>query len=934
MTSLNDILNTSELIDEDSIELLNHNLENKDIKIAQEPLFVIDESIPKETLPFNGIYYLDKKNVYNTRKILGEYILKQHQCTTLYYMLELEKMKYDVKTISNVPDVPILPTDTIPILPTDTIPILPTDTIPILTTDTIPILPILPTDTINITNITNHYTNIGVISDRVGAGKSYCIMALLNESKTIKFNELQYRNIDIGSSNITPKKINKLDTNILLVPHSLIGQWSKYLEKSGLKYCVIQKAKDVYNLGDKHCKFNTTNSNDNIVGVVIEEEVEVKPKKKLVLKKKLKTSDIQDSVKEGEKEGEKEGKNVEITKATKAEKVLKTKKTTNIKTNKSTIKKNLEQEKILIQQQVYTLGSQKRVLSNNPLYYTHRDIYINNIELMNERQIIVDKIKDIDIFITDLEKKISTITDTLIHYDLQNGNISNVQLQLLNNYYNIYNDSTRTEYKTVFKYIDKYLHEYNNNLSHINKSLVESYDVILVSDSFYNLLSLYFIRDDYTINRIIVDECNYIKGIQLLKIKNIFTWFVTSSINSMMTSTGIVYKRISNAQGYTNTIAEKTVLSSGFIMNTIIKLYENKDNHKLFLINNPDYIKESILLPELQIFVIVCKDNIIIKVLNGIVSPDIMRMLYAGDIDGIINKLDVVVGDESNLISIITQKYNEELLIKEYELRVSIENPKYKPDTESLGISNKRIAIKELKYKIACIEDRIKNIDSCPICLDDFVNPIITPCCNNKFCFNCITMTLNSKNNCPTCRAVVTIDKLFVVSKKKEVSSIGGIGGIGGIGKSNIIHTYEEKIDLFKKKSTDFTKYENLNTIFELNNNNTIKKYLIFTEYESTLNTKLTSILEKWNLKYDRIKGSSLTINKQIEKYRQSDNELNVLLINSKFFGSGMNLQNTADIIIMHKMQSDIEMQAIGRAQRFGREGQLRIWKLYYQNEL
>ena len=46
-----------------------------------------------------------------------------------------------------------------------------------------------------------------------------------------------------------------------------------------------------------------------------------------------------------------------------------------------------------------------------------------------------------------------------------------------------------------------------------------------------------------------------------------------------------------------------------------------------------------------------------------------------------------------------------------------------------------------------------------------------------------------------------------------------------------------------------------------------------------------------------------------------------------------MNLENTTDIIIMHKMQGDIEMQAIGRAQRFGREGELRIWKLYYQNE-
>ena len=47
-----------------------------------------------------------------------------------------------------------------------------------------------------------------------------------------------------------------------------------------------------------------------------------------------------------------------------------------------------------------------------------------------------------------------------------------------------------------------------------------------------------------------------------------------------------------------------------------------------------------------------------------------------------------------------------------------------------------------------------------------------------------------------------------------------------------------------------------------------------------------------------------------------------------------MNLENTTDIIILHKMNKDIEMQAIGRAQRYGREGNLRVWKLYYQNEV
>ena len=145
--------------------------------------------------------------------------------------------------------------------------------------------------------------------------------------------------------------------------------------------------------------------------------------------------------------------------------------------------------------------------------------------------------------------------------------------------------------------------------------------------------------------------------------------------------------------------------------------------------------------------------------------------------------------------------------------------------------------------------------------------------------------------------------------------------------------TYLQKVDHFKSISKNSSKYDNMDKILELNNENPIKKYLIFTEYESTLNTKITSILDKWNLKYDRIRGSSSTINKQLEKYKNPNGETNVLLVNSKFFGSGMNLENTSDIIIMHKMQGDIEMQAIGRAQRFGREGELRVWKLYYQNE-
>jgi hypothetical protein len=112
---------------------------------------------------------------------------------------------------------------------------------------------------------TTHYTNVGILSDKVGAGKSYCITGLINEKKNIDLVSLPYRVNNKGSSQITFKTVkNKLNTNILLVSHGLVGQWEKYLITSGLKHMVIRKTKDVYNVGKNSffSKLNTKISND------------------------------------------------------------------------------------------------------------------------------------------------------------------------------------------------------------------------------------------------------------------------------------------------------------------------------------------------------------------------------------------------------------------------------------------------------------------------------------------------------------------------------------------------------------------------------------------------------------------------------------------------------------------------------------------------
>ena len=141
--------------------------------------------------------------------------------------------------------------------------------------------------------------------------------------------------------------------------------------------------------------------------------------------------------------------------------------------------------------------------------------------------------------------------------------------------------------------------------------------------------------------------------------------------------------------------------------------------------------------------------------------------------------------------------------------------------------------------------------------------------------------------------------------------------------------------------SEENDKYTNLEKILAYKTQNFPKEkriILIFSEFEGTFNEKMDSILAKYNIRYSRIKGTSGSINKTLREYRgdnlkSGDNEVDVLLINSRFFGAGLNLQNSSDIIILHRQSDDLLHQIIGRAQRIGRTDSLNVWKLYNTNE-
>ena len=99
----------------------------------------------------------------------------------------------------------------------------------------------------------------------------------------------------------------------------------------------------------------------------------------------------------------------------------------------------------------------------------------------------------------------------------------------------------------------------------------------------------------------------------------------------------------------------------------------------------------------------------------------------------------------------------------------------------------------------------------------------------------------------------------------------------------------------------------------------------------SVLYKKIEKILIENGDRYDKVLGSIHKIKNILNDYKVGD--LNILLLDAKTCGSGLNLENTDVIILFHAMNKEMEQQIIGRAQRLGRNNQLVVYKILYESE-
>jgi len=89
--------------------------------------------------------------------------------------------------------------------------------------------------------------------------------------------------------------------------------------------------------------------------------------------------------------------------------------------------------------------------------------------------------------------------------------------------------------------------------------------------------------------------------------------------------------------------------------------------------------------------------------------------------------------------------------------------------------------------------------------------------------------------------------------------------------------------------------------------------------------------LQQNNIKYRVLKGNTNTINSILKKYKNHD--IDILLMNMKFSGSGINLQMSDNIYIMNMIDSNTETQVIGRINRINKKDNFDIYYFFSDDE-
>ena len=498
---------------------------------------------------------------------------------------------------------------------------------------------------------------------------------------------------------------------------------------------------------------------------------------------------------------------------------------------------------------------------------------------------------------------------------------------------------------------EMYIEQYNPNMqcmivnknNRVHQTNWNNYDLAIVTCTMYKNFAKR--HEKTTFARVFYDEADSINLPGCQKLSARFYWFITASYGNLLNPYG-AYSKIKFNNGLHKIVEHcRGLRNNGFIRELFYTVYQKPTITDFLIAKNDDaFVDRSMALLPLQIEIVECKTPYTISILSNIVDREVIRCLNANNVKRAVQCIHPSQrANEENIIELCIDSFKKTL--KNVTLQIDFTHAmEYDEESERQDELHKLQTTKsDIENKMIAIRQRVKEANRCIICYDDIVQRTVVNCCSNSFCFKCLSVWLANKPSCPMCKAPTTIKDMYIIESSSEGSEeSGGSEDSEGSEDSDNNATKTTKTTKRKKKRTIPVRPDSPSNIIHKNNHkvtnlinilktNVEKKNLVFSQHDETFET-IVIALKEHDISYSFLKGNCVNVTQTMASFKNGD--IRVLLINPEHYGSGMNLECTTDVIMFHKLESEMEKQVIGRANRYGRTSELNVWYLLHANEI
>ena len=423
------------------------------------------------------------------------------------------------------------------------------------------------------------------------------------------------------------------------------------------------------------------------------------------------------------------------------------------------------------------------------------------------------------------------------------------------------------------------------------KTFLETYDIVLIKNTTFPTLIKHYANIPDAFNawdRVMIDEAHDIINKTPL-VQFVFLWLISATYP--MLSMSCYGCRTNMVYGVRDLFIDE-------YMNLILVKSNREFVESSFYVQAP--IEHSYL----------CAFNKRLAAVHPFLSKSIQDRINANDISGAIVELGGSSTTEQDIVLLVTKEIKRDIHNKEIEMTM-LQNMMLTDETRVNRSAGLQLELDRLNDKLNNIVDRVTMLEqkACPICYDNYTNPIMLNC-THVFCGGCLINSIRAQPTigCPTCRAQIEMSNLHAI-----------VGTMDNVRASSSAAASKPAEKMVTKEDK----------VIEIISSKPDGLFLIFSKIDSSFHNIMRK-LENHNISYVEMKGSTSHMMRALDNFRSG--QVRVILLSTYYAGSGIDISCATDVILLHTMNNERD-QAVGRAQRQGRTQQLHIHNLLYPHE-